>query len=147
MRFYGHAPLWHLTKPRFPDFLVCMLDLHVCNMFGRRTEQAKANLDPREAPRVRPRVDPRVRPRDRPRERPRQDTRGLIFPVFSRLRTPQESSHETSHEDVHGSAHESVQSRGRGSHVLFSWCSVRREKHVASNFLLLFPTCCQHRCL
>ena len=38
---------------------------------GRRTEQAKANLDPRVGPRVAPRVGPRVDPRDRPRERPR----------------------------------------------------------------------------
>ena len=58
------------------------------NAIGRRTEQAKANLDPRVgprvAPRVGPRVDPRVRPRDRPRERPRQHPRGLIS-LFSAL--------------------------------------------------------------
>ena len=47
----------------------------------RRTEQAKANLDPRVGPRVAPRVDPR----ERPRERPRQDPRGLIS-LFSALR-------------------------------------------------------------
>ena len=38
---------------------------------GRRTEQAKANLDPRVCPRVAPRVGPRVAPRVRPREHPR----------------------------------------------------------------------------
>ena len=48
--------------------------------FGRRTEQAKANLDPRVGPRVGPRVAPRVRPREPPREHPR----GLIS-LFSAL--------------------------------------------------------------
>ena len=49
---------------------------------GRRTEQAKANLDPRVplGPRVVPRVGPRVAPRVRPREPPR----GLIS-LFSAL--------------------------------------------------------------
>ena len=41
---------------------------------GRRTEQAKANLDPRVCPRV------------CPRERPRQDTRGLMFSAVQWLR-------------------------------------------------------------
>ena len=62
---------------------------------GRRTKQAKANLDPRVGPRVAPqvgpRVDPRVRSRDRPRERPRQDPRGLIS-----LFQPFKDSHESS---------------------------------------------------
>ena len=51
------------------------------NSDGQRTEQAKANLDPR----MGPRVDPRVRPR----EHPRQDPRGLIslFSGFSRTPT------------------------------------------------------------
>ena len=47
---------------------------------GRRTEQAKANLDPRVGPRVGPRVAPRVAPREPPREHPR----GLIS-LFSAL--------------------------------------------------------------
>ena len=72
------------------------LQIYKSGLSGRRTEQAKANLDPRVGPRVAPRagprVDQRVRPRDRPRERPRQDPRGLIFPVFSPTRTPHESS-------------------------------------------------------
>ena len=51
---------------------------------GRRTEQAKANLDPRVGPRVAPRVGPRVAPRVRPREPPREHPRGLIS-LFSAL--------------------------------------------------------------
>ena len=40
-------------------------------VYWRRTEQAKANLDPRVGPRVAPRVGPGVAPRVCPREHPR----------------------------------------------------------------------------
>ena len=65
---------------------------------GRRTEQAKANLDPRVGPRVAPRVGPRVAPRVLPLRAPTR----ADFPVFS----PSRTLHETSHEGVHGRAHE-----------------------------------------
>ena len=83
-------------------FCVCIV--------GRRTEQAKANLDPRLCPRVAPQVgpwvDPRARPTsDRPRERPRQDPLVGWFPCSRPFKDSHESSHETSHEGVHGNAH------------------------------------------
>ena len=63
----GHSD--PITGPAFPAFEgVPSYSWATDN--GRRTEQAKAHLDPR--------VDARVRPRERPRERPRQDPRGLI---------------------------------------------------------------------
>ena len=75
-------------------------------IFGRRTEQAKANLDPRVAPQVGPRVGPRVDPRDcpreRPREHPRQDPQGLTSLFSAPQRLPRKL-HETCHEGVHGS--------------------------------------------
>ena len=52
---------------------------------GRRTEQAKANLDPRVGPQVAPRVGPRVAPRAAPRVLPREHPRGLIS-LFSALK-------------------------------------------------------------
>ena len=52
--------------------------------YGRRTEQAKVNLDPLVGPQVAPRVGPRVAPRVRARELPREHPRGLIS-LFSAL--------------------------------------------------------------
>ena len=59
-------------------------DIFQARKNGRRTEQAKANLDPRVGPRVAPRVGPRVAPRVRPRGLPREHPRGLIS-LFSAL--------------------------------------------------------------
>ena len=82
---------------------------HFQKLWGWRTEQAKANLDPRVGPRVGPRVAPRVRPREPPRER----TRGLIS-LFSALQGLS-TKHPTK---VSTEGPTSVD--GRGSPVLFS---------------------------
>ena len=74
-------------------------------LFGRRTEQAKANLDPRVGPRVAPRVGPRVLPREHPR--------GLIS-LFSALQGLP-TKHPTKM-----STERPTSGRCRGSPVLFS---------------------------
>ena len=72
-------PANSFRKLRLGDLNVQVFGDHACRAVGRRTEQAKANLDPRVGPRVAvPRVGPRVAPRVRPREPPREHPRGLI---------------------------------------------------------------------
>ena len=94
---FGFRRLDHLRDPhrgRFPSQRLSVL----LPLIGRRTEQAKANLDPRVGPREHPRVGPRVAPRVRPREHPR----GLIS-LFSAFK---DSPRNIPRRCVHGRAHE-----------------------------------------
>ena len=97
----GQTLLCLLHSEGFPESLESLSS-------GRRTEQAKANLDPRVGPRVAPRVGPQVAPRVCPREHPR----GLIslFSAFkdSPRNLPRRCPRKGPRVD------------GRGSPVLFS---------------------------
>ena len=95
---------------------------HVCpDHLGRRTEQAKVNLDPRVSGSTCGLTSgPTSVPTRSPMRAPTAGPTRVDFPCFQPFKDSHESSHEPSHEGVHGSAHESVQSSGRGSLVLFS---------------------------